>query len=455
MAPNRKDGSQEIQGDRMTSSKSRDLVSRRKVLSNLAAVAAYGTACSNFAIAQSILNVESVKGGAGPAFSRGGPNAKLYGVDESYPIPDVRLAVRQGNPWEPKYRVGAFSHLDEIYTTRRIGRAGVPSVFSRSAADVRYVFQGRQSSLADYLSRNPVTGLLITKGDQILFEHYQYARTDHDRLLSQSMVKSITGMLIGIAITAGAIKSVDDTPETYVPGFKGTEYGRTPIRDLLHMSSGIDFGEQRDGGRDLNRLWRDMVIGAGTFKKGTVNSVTQFNHRIAPPGTRFFYASIEPDVLGVVLHYAINKSASDYLREKVWQPIGAEADATWLVDAEGFEVAHFGFNAVLRDYARLGRLLAHDGTWEGKQIIPEQWVIDATTVRPRDAYLAPGRATPSFGYGYLLWLFPGNRRQFAFLGQNGQRICIDPASKLVMVHTALDEGQEVWRLWSALVEQLG
>src|SRR5262245_36065026 len=93
---------------------------------------------------------------------------------------------------------------------------------------------------------------------------------------SQSMVKSITGMLIGIAIADRAIKSMDDTPEAYVPGFKGTEYGRTPIRDLLHMSSGVEFGEQRDGGRDLNRLWRDMVIGAGTFKKGTVKSITQF-----------------------------------------------------------------------------------------------------------------------------------------------------------------------------------
>jgi PAS domain S-box-containing protein len=95
--------------------------------------------------------------------------------------------------------------------------------------------------------------------------------------------------------------------------------------------------------------------------------------------------------------------------------IGAEADAMWLLDAEGFEVAHFGFNAVLRDYARLGRLLAHDGAWQGKQIIRAQWMIDATTVRPSDAYLLPGRAMAPqpFGYGYLLWLLPGQRRQFA------------------------------------------
>jgi len=153
------------------------------------------------------------------------------------------------------------------------------------------------------------------------------------------------------------------------------------------MSSGVEFGEEEDNGRDLNRLWTSMVPGLGSTT-GTVNSIAQFNRRIAPPGTRYHYASIESDVLGVVLHHAAGKSASDYLQEKVWQPIGAEADATWLLDAEGLELAHFGFNAVLRDYARLGRLLAHDGAWQDKQIIPAQWMIDATTVRLRRLLVA-------------------------------------------------------------------
>src|SRR5439155_14815960 len=167
-----------------------------------------------------------------------------------------------------------------------------------------------------------------------------------------------------------------------------TEYGATPLRALLHMSSGVDFGEEKDDGRDLDRLWIDMVQGTGS--KGTAASIAQFNRRIAPPGTRFYYASVEPDVLGLVVRHAVNKSLSDYLREKVWDQIGAEADAKWLIDAQGFELAHHAFNAVLRDYARLGRLLAHDGAWEGRQIIPAQWMIEATTTRPSDRYLAPG-----------------------------------------------------------------
>jgi len=418
----------------------------RGIVSRRAALAGFVASAASSALSEAAPDATAEKA-AGPVFSPSGPNAELYGAAEGFPIADPTLRVQPGEPHQRKYRIGAYSHFDEIYPTHRIKRATTPWLFKRSRADIR-------SSIMDYLSRNPVTGLLIAKDDQILCEHYQYGRTDRDRLLSQSMAKSITGMLIGIAIAEGAIKSVDDTAETYVAGFQGTEYGATPIRDLLHMSSGVDFGETKDGQRDLNRLWIDMVLGMGPTH-GTIESIVQFNRRIAPPGTRYFYASIEPDVLGVVLHFAVNKSLSEYLQEKVWQPIGAEADAAWVIDAQGFEVAHGFFNAVLRDYARLGRLLAHDGNWDGKQIIPAQWLIEATTVRSNDAYLAPGKATPSLGYGYFLWLLPGARRQFALIGANGQRICVDPGSKLVMVQTAVENTDEVWRLWSALVEQFG
>ena len=310
------------------------MVSRRTALASFALAAACGSV-----VRQAGADPVTTETVVGPIFSPSGPNAELYGAADGYPVPDPTLAQLQGNPYEPKYRVGAFSHFDELFPTRRIKRARTPWAFKYERADIRYFCKGNRSSLTDYLSRNPVTGLLIAKDDRILFEAYQYGRTDRDRLISQSMAKSIMGILIGIAISEGAIKSVDDTAQTYVPGFEGTEYGKTPIRDLLHMSSGVDFGEERDGSRDLNRLWHDMVLGLGPTK-GTIENIVQFNQRVAPPGTRYYYASIEPDVLGIVLRNAVNKSASDYLHEKVWEPIGAEADATWLVDAQEYEVAH-------------------------------------------------------------------------------------------------------------------
>jgi len=227
-----------------TSDDRRFRLSRRGALAGLAATWAAG-------LAGSIAESRAAEDVGGPAFSPSGPNAEFYGAAENYPIRDPALGFVPGNPLKPKYRVGAFSHYDELFPTRLVQRAAAPWLFKRAPAEMADPFRER---VTDYLSRNPVTGLLIAKDDKILLEHYQYGRTDRDLLISQSMAKSITGLLIGIAIADGAIKSVDDTADTYVPGLKGTEYGATPIRALLHMSSGVDFGEDRDQGRDLDRL---------------------------------------------------------------------------------------------------------------------------------------------------------------------------------------------------------
>ena len=152
--------------------------------------------------------------------------------------------------------------------------------------------------IKDYLDRNPTTGLLIARDDTILYEHYQYARTDADRFLSQSMAKTITAMLIGIAVSEGKIKSIDDPVSAYVPGLAAAEYGKTSFRYPLHMSSGVAFTENYDGNDDIAQLSRDLFVAPG---KDPVASVAQFNARVVPPGTRWHYASAETEILGLVL----------------------------------------------------------------------------------------------------------------------------------------------------------
>ncbi len=141
----------------------------------------------------------------------------------------------------------------------------------------------------------------------------------------------------------------------------------------------------------------------------------------------------------------------------MWEPMGAEADATWLIDRSGQEATYCCLNAVLRDYARLGLLLAHDGRVGERQIIPKAWVNDATTVPADSWHLKPYAATRHFGYGYQTWIFPGERRMFALLGLHGQAIYVDPSSRLVMVHTAVskearDSNAEALALWRGVVE---
>lgn len=390
---------------------------------------------------------------ATPVFSDTGPNADEYGASDGYPVGSLSVVA------QTRYLVGTYSHFDRIARVRVVTRAPTAWSFRRAPAelDVSYTFQGERHDIADYLRRNPVTGLLIAKDDTILYEHYQYARTDRDRFLSQSMAKTITSMLIGIAVGEGKIKSIDDDVEAYVPGLAGTEYGKTPIRALLHMSSGVAFHEVYDGKDDIARLGRELFGASG---RSAVASVAQFNTRVAPPGTVWHYASIETEILGLVLRAAIGTSVGDYLRDKIWQPIGTEADASWAIDSTGQEITFCCFNAVLRDYARFGRLLAYDGVWNGRQLIPRQWLLDATTVNPADAYLAPGAATSFYGYGFQVWLLPGAKRRFVLLGIRGQMIFVDPGLKLVMVHTAVrpkpvdpEASREAIALWSALEQQ--
>lgn len=157
------------------------------------------------------------------------------------------------------------------------------------------------------------------------------------------------------------------------------------------------------------------------------------------------------------------KPVTQYLEEKIWQLIGTENDATWILDVSGQETSHELISASLRDWARLGRLLANDGNWVG-QVIPKKWIF-ATTVH--EEFLAPGklyRDHPEFdlGHGYLTWIIlPGpERRMFAMMGTRGQIVVIDPKTKLVMVQTAVRKNfvepwTEVFALWRGVLRAFG
>jgi CubicO group peptidase (beta-lactamase class C family) len=390
---------------------------------------------------------------SGPVFSDSGPDAEAYGASAGYP-PGPRIA-----PVPQSIMVGHYSHFAEKYPARAAARADKPSPWQRGAAELslNYTYAGASHDLPDYLSRHPATGLLIARGDTILYEHYQYARTDRDHLTSQSMAKTIVSMLVGIAVQEGSIRSIDQPAADYVPALAGSEYGKTPIRALLHMASGVAFKEVYDAPGDNQALGRMLSSRANP---GPAQAVATFNTREAPPDTRFHYAGSETEVLGLVVTQAVKMPLTEYLRTRIWQPMGAEAEVAWTVDTTGQEVAYCCVNAVLRDWARVGMMLANDGAWNGRQIVPRQWVLDATT--PQAPFLTPGIMTRSYGYGYQVWLLTGPRRQFALLGIHGQTIFVDPAAKLVLVHTAvrlkanMDPAVlELRALWEGLVARYG
>jgi CubicO group peptidase (beta-lactamase class C family) len=377
------------------------------------------------------------------------PDEEALGKAEGYPIcPRAQI--------ETRCLVGLVSRYDEVFPARKVakGAAARPLKYAAVEPAIRYTHQSRSSGLEDYLSRNRATALLILKGDTVLAERYQYDRKPEQRMTSYSMAKTIVGMLVGVALSEGKIKSLDDRAEKYVPALTGTPYGETPLRHLLTMSSGVRFTEIYSDSDDMATLLRLSLRGESA---GGAATVMPFRTRDRAPGERFRYSSAESQVLGLVLRAATGTPLAEYLSHKIWQPMGAEAAASWIIDKGGYEVAYIGVNATVRDYARLGMLLANDGSLGGRPIIPVGWVRKATT--PAAKPFEPGRTGSFFGYGYQTWILPGQERQFVMQGLRGQAVFVDPKSKLVMVHTAArdigDAGTEMMPLWFGVLQSLG
>jgi CubicO group peptidase (beta-lactamase class C family) len=391
---------------------------------------------------------------SGPVFSPVGPDLARYATSAG-----GYATASRANWWQPGYSVDGFSRLDAIWPAARVAGAAVPAPWRRAPAEPQIVYEaprplgGGRHDVAGFMARNPTTGLLIARGDTILVERYGYARHDRHRLTSFSMAKTIAAMLLGIAHADGAIASLEDPASRYVPDLAGTGYGDTPLRHLLTMSSGIAFRETYDRNDDVALLARATI---GQQGRGGAQAVRPFDTREAPPGARWSYASAETQVLGLVLRAAIGRPIAAYMQERVWQPIGAEADASWLLDRSGQEIVFSFFNAVLRDYARFAMLLARGGAVDGRSVIPAAWIREAT-----HAHVPLARTGRGLGYGFQTWVLPEGDGSFAFLGVRGQAILVDPRRELVLVHTAVrpearDPGNaETFALWRAARGALG
>jgi len=386
----------------------------------------------------------------GSGTSLAAPDEEALGKSEGYPICSSLIAP------EKRCLVGLVSRRDEVYAHRIVARSQSVRELKRAPSEpvIRIDYGQYGGTLDDYLARNRTTGLLILEGDTILVERYQYDRTPEHRMTSFSLAKTVVAMLVGLALADGSIKSLDDPAQNYVVALAGTPYGETPIRHLLTMSSGVRFGEIDGGTDDVAIMARLSVLGES---EGGAATVMPFRTRERPPGRKFSYASGDTQVLGLVLRAATGKPLADYLSEKVWKPMGAESDASWMIDKGGFETGFSGFNATLRDYGRLGMLLAYDGILDGRRILPDGWVKEATT--PSATQFTPGQTGAGlYGYGYQTWLIGGKERHFVLRGRRGQAIFVDPQSKLVLVHTAADAASgpsgDLLALWFSVTKLL-
>lgn len=343
-----------------------------------------------------------------------------------------------------------FCRMKDLLDTCEMAPSANPYPWPRgemTSLPETYDYDGASRRTREFLAGTDTAALLVLVDGVIRHESYFLTGGPDVQWLSASVAKSFVSALVGIAVEEGHITSIDEPISSYVPVQPGSAYDGVSIKDVLQMSSGARWNEDyNDPASDIFQL-NAATAGIG----GTLDDFVARMVRESEPGTVCRYNSGETQILGALLARATNRSVADYMDEKLCEPLGMTSAGYWLVDPAGREVTFAGLNLTARDFARLGELYRNEGVWQGRQIVPAQWVRDSVTVTA--PHLRPGRPlvggqqADGVGYGYQWWLMAGDRGEFSAVGVYNQFIYVDPVSRTTIVKlsasreygTSLDE----------------
>lgn len=326
-----------------------------------------------------------------------------------------------------------FRSMDSLFETREVARSGPVWRLPRQdrALDFSYSVRGETHRAAEFAERNRTNAMLILKRGRIVHESYYNLTDERTHFISFSMAKSITSTLIGLALADHKIRSLDDLVGTYVPELSNSDYGKVSIRQVMRMRSGIAFDERYDFGvhSQAQEVFENAIV---RNEERFAYLAPHLKRRDKNPGY-FNYSTMDTAVLGLVLEGAVGEPLSTYMTAKLWEPLGAEASGFWLADGPpgvGRALSGMGYNAVLRDYARVGEMMLRQGRAGARQIVSSDWInlVTSSTAIENSQGLVPSE----FGYGYQWWTLHGKGSYFA-LGLQGQFIFVDPASETVIV----------------------
>ena len=264
---------------------------------------------------------------------------------------------------------------------------------------------------------------LIIQNKKIKYEKYWENYSDSSLSNSFSMAKSVISLLIGIAIDDGLIKSIDQPVGDFVGEFNTEQNKMLKIRDLLTMSSGLNWDEHYSSpfslttqayyGEDLKKIVRELKV-------------------VEQPGKKWIYLSGNTQLLAMVLEKACGSTVSEYASKKLWKPIGAKNPALWSTDRpDGIEKAYCCFNSNARDFARIGQLILNEGMYDDIQVVSKAYLDSATRAAN---YLIDSKGGAIDFYGYQFWVvnYKGYRIPFA-RGILGQYIFVIPGKNAVVI----------------------
>jgi CubicO group peptidase (beta-lactamase class C family) len=328
--------------------------------------------------------------------------------------------------------VDNFSNMNKAFITQSVQKAEQTFEFETTLKSLpkTFLYREKSTSVDEFITRRATTALLVLKNDQITYENYFLDTQPTDKRISWSMAKSFVSILFGMQVDEGKI-DIEKSVDFYLPEMKGSGYENVKVKYVLQMSSGVKWNEDYlDFNSDINKMGRVLAIG------GSLDEMTTELESESEPGKKFHYVSMDTHLIGMIVRRVSGKSLALLLQESIWQKLGMESKADWIIDSQGAAFALGGLNVTTRDYARFGRLLVNNGQWQDEQLVSSDWIKAATTANAE--YLKSTK--DKLGYGYQIWLPTlAEEGEFFCVGVYGQYIYVNQKENVVIVKNSADK----------------
>jgi CubicO group peptidase (beta-lactamase class C family) len=341
----------------------------------------------------------------------------LFGLTRVIHYPEPIAAIRLG--------LAPASKTPDLMPSHSIVAA--PSTFApwqKGAAETigEVTYRDEKVSFQQFLDATHTNAFLVIRDGKITHEYYKDQAFAKTRLPSYSVGKAMTSLVVGQLIDQGKISEAD-TFVKYFPEYKtGGSFDKITIQQLLDMQSGVGVSDNYPSGPSG---WGVAI--AQMYASTDIHWFLKHNRKMDfEPGKDSIYRSVDPQMMGMIIQKVTGQSVSDYFTTHIWQAVGADFDATWNVDrVGGYEKTFCCFNAVARDYARIGQLVLDKGVVPEtkKQVISSSWMKRITSPVTRLDY--------QWGYGAYFW--HPYQGVSLMLGLHGQFVYIDIPHNAVIV----------------------
>jgi len=284
-------------------------------------------------------------------------------------------------------------------------------------------------------SFNPVAFLVI-QDSTIVFEKYWKGYHKDSLSNSFSMAKSIVSLLVGAAIDEGLIESVHQPVAEFIPEYQNEKNCQLQLRDVLNMSSGLNWEESYSGPFSLTTK---------AYYGNNLHNLIAPLEVVEKPGETFKYLSGDTQLLAFIVQAATNKNISQYTYEKFWKYMGAKNSALWCLDNEnGMEKAYCCFNSTAQDFARWGQLILAKGNCNGKQLISKDYLSMALSPA---RYLKTNEGKAVDFYGFQWWMIPNYKgMNIKYMrGILGQYVIVIPEKNAVVVRLGQDRSTQRYK----------